>query len=195
MPANTVPGTENAVRADCTPRRNTGQRSVRDYRSDLCGLGIFTGDARRYSGYLNDMTTPTRLQLLTWMLRIVGGVELLAVPFILLPFAWMNHVHERILGLGTLPAAPITEYMARSLSVMYALHGAIVMRLSFDVPRFQPLIHLLGMLHVALGGVVLGIDIVAGLPVWWIAGEGPGIALGGAIILALSRGLLADRSQ
>jgi hypothetical protein len=81
--------------------------------------------------------------------------------------------------------------MARSLSVMYAVHGAVVFRLSFDVPRFRPLIPFLGCLHVAVGVVVVGIDLAAGLPWWWVAGEGPGIAVGGALVLALAR--IAER--
>lgn len=126
--------------------------------------------------------------LLKWLLRAIGGVELCAIPFLLFPFAWMDAVHDRVLGLGTLPQAPIVEYMARSLSALYALHGAVVFRLSFDVPRFRPLIGFLGWLHLAVGLVVLATDLAAGLPWWWVAGEGPGIATGGLIILVLTRG-------
>lgn len=125
--------------------------------------------------------------LLKWLLRAIGGVELFALPFLLFPFAWMGAVHDRVLGLGTLPDAKIVEYMARSLSAMYALHGAVVFRLSFDVERFRPLIGLLGGLHIALGLTVFSIDLSAGLPWWWVAGEGPGIAFGGVLVLILVR--------
>lgn len=131
--------------------------------------------------------TSSRDWLLKWLLRLIGGVELCAIPFLLFPFAWMNEVHNRILGLGPLPTAPIVEYMARSLCVMYALHGVIVFRLSFDVSRYRPLIGFLGYLHIVLGAVVLAIDLSAGLPWWWIAGEGPGIAIGGVMVLVLAR--------
>ena len=127
---------------------------------------------------------------LKWLLRLIGGVELCAIPFIFFPLAAMDAVHAR-LGLGSLPQGPIVEYMARSLSVLYALHGAVVVRLSFDVPRFRPLVAFLGWLHLALGLVVTGIDIAAGLPWWWVAGEGPGIAVGGLLVLTLAR--LAER--
>jgi hypothetical protein len=130
---------------------------------------------------------PTRADgLLKWLLRIIGGVELCAIPFIFFPVSWMADVHDRVLGLGPLPGAPITEYLTRSLSALYALHGAVVFRLSFDVPRFRPLVPFLGGLHVLLGLVILGIDLSAGLPWWWVLGEGPGIIVGGLLVLVLS---------
>jgi hypothetical protein len=124
---------------------------------------------------------------LKWILRLIGGVELCAIPFLLFPFAWMNDVHDRALGLGTLPPAPIVEYMARSLSALYAVHGAVVFRLSFDVSRFRPVIGFLGWLHLALGSAVLAIDFTARLPWGWVAGEGPGIAAGGLLVLIFAR--------
>ena len=78
------------------------------------------------------MTPAAADAALKWVLRLVGGVELLAVPFVLLPVAWMDAVHDRGLGLGPLPRGPVVEYMARSLSVLYAGHGALVVRLSFE---------------------------------------------------------------
>jgi hypothetical protein len=122
-----------------------------------------------------------------WLLRIIGGAELFAIPFLLFPFSWMNEVHERLLGLGPLLHAPIVEYMARSLTALYAIHGALVFRLSFDVPRFRPVIQFLGGLHVTLGLLVLAGDIAAGLPWWWIVGEGPGIAAAGLAVLVFAQ--------
>lgn len=124
---------------------------------------------------------------LKWLLRAIGGVELFAIPFLLFPFAWMGFVHERFLGLGELPNAPVVEYMARSLSALYAVHGAVVFRMSFDVSRFRPLIGFLGWLHLALGAAVFVADFVSGLPWWWVMGEGPGIAVGGVAVLVLAR--------
>lgn len=124
---------------------------------------------------------------LKWLLRIIGGVELCALPFVLFPFALMHEVHDRALGLGALPHAPIVEYLARSLSALYAVHGAVVFFLSFDVSRYRPLIGFLGGLHIAFGLTVLSIDLGAGLPLWWVAGEGPGIAVGGVLVLILAR--------
>jgi hypothetical protein len=125
---------------------------------------------------------------LAWLLRLVGGIELCAIPFIFIPFPLMGSIHDRVLGFGPLPERPIVEYMARSLSALYAVHGAVVFFLSFDVVRYRPLIRLLGGIHFGLGIVVLGIDAAAGVPIWWVAVEGPGIAVGGALVLALTRG-------
>ena len=113
------------------------------------------------------MNPATTDALLKWLLRLVGGVELFAIPFIVIPVAWMDAVNDRVLGLGPLPNSPITEYLTRTLSAMYALHGAVVLR-------------------VTLGLTVLGIGLSAGLPWWWVAGEGPGIIVGGLLVLVLS---------
>jgi hypothetical protein len=137
------------------------------------------------------MTPAAADTLLKWVLRAVGGIELLAVPFVFFPVPWMDHVHRRLLGLGPLPDGPIVEYMARSLSALYAVHGAVVFALSFDLPRYRPLIRLVGVLHLLLGAAVLGIDLSAGMPTPWVLGEGPGIAAGGAAVLLLNRA--ADR--
>lgn len=124
---------------------------------------------------------------LQWLLRFVGGIELCAIPFILVPVSWMAEIHEGVLGLGPLPRAPIVDYMARSLSMLYAVHGTVVFRVSFDVVRYRPLIGLLGGLHVAVGAIVIAIDVAAGLPWWWVIGEGPGILVGGLLVLILNR--------
>lgn len=132
------------------------------------------------------MTPATADTLLKWLLRAVGGVELLAVPFVVLPLSTLGAIHDR-LGLGPLPPGPVVEYMARSLSALYAVHGAVVLFLSFDVDRYRPLITLLGGLHLALGVTVLGVDLAAGVPLYWAAAEGPGIAVGGILVLVLVR--------
>jgi len=125
---------------------------------------------------------------LQWVLRLIGGIELCAIPFLLFPVPWMAEVHEKGLGLGPLPRERIVEYLARSLSAVYAVHGAVVFFVSFDVVRYRPLIGFLGAIHVVLGATILAIDAVSGLPWWWVMGEGPGIAVGGLLVLLLNRG-------
>jgi hypothetical protein len=50
-----------------------------------------------------------------------------------------------------LPDLPITGYLTRSLSLMYAMHGAIVLLLSSDVRRFLPVVKVLAVLTILLG--------------------------------------------
>ena len=54
------------------------------------------------------------------ILRVLGGFALGAIPAIFLPYSWMNAIHD-FMGLGDLPNAPIVSYLARSLSLFYAL--------------------------------------------------------------------------
>src|SRR4051812_33374869 len=132
------------------------------------------------------MTPATADAALKWVLRLVGGVELLAIPFILFPVGWMDAVHTRLFG-HPLPTGPVVEYMARSLSILYAGHGAMVVRMSLDVNRFRPLVAFLGGLHLFFGLALVATDLAAGMPWFWVVGEGPGIAALGVVILLLAR--------
>ena len=100
-------------------------------------------------------------KLLVAILRLSGAATLLAFPTVLLPGEWMASTH-RWLGLGEFPAAPVTDYMARSLSVLYGFHGVLMLLVSFDS---------------------------AGMPWWWTVFEGPPIMLLGLLMLWLRRSL------
>ncbi len=141
------------------------------------------------------MNSPSTDRSLPWLLRFVGGIELCAIPFVLFPMSWMAEVHASLLGLGPMPQAPIVDYLTRSLSMLYAVHGAVVFRLSFDVVRYRSLVGFLGWLHAVLGVAILAIDLSAGLPWWWVMGEGPGIAAGGALVLLLNREAVTDSQE
>jgi len=91
------------------------------------------------------------------------------------------------LGLGEMPAGPLAGYLARSGSLMYALHGAMVLFVSFDVPRYGRLIRLFAWLAVAHGVLLLGIDFTEGMPGWWQCVEGPCFSLTGVVVLLLQR--------
>lgn len=126
-------------------------------------------------------------RVLLWLMRLDAAVVLCALPCALLPFAWMDAVHRDGLGLGPLPDAPITRYMARSLSLVYAMHGAIVLAVTLDWARLKPLVPVLAWLHVALGCGLLAVDLSAAVPWWWTAGEGPGLVAFGFVKLFLYR--------
>ena len=129
----------------------------------------------------------TAERLLLILLRINAGVLLLAAPCALLPFAWMDAVHREALGLGSLADAPITRYMARSLSLVYATHGAIVLFVTLNWERLRFAVPFLAWLHVVFGFALLAIDLDAGLPTWWVVGEGPSLVVLGLVLVVLNR--------
>ena len=126
------------------------------------------------------------LPILTLLLRFMGCVLLLAFPTILLPEAWMAATHEW-LGLGEFPAATLTDYLTRSAAALYGMHGVLVLMVSTDVVRYRSLVTVLGAMNVAMGGVMLGIDLHADMPWWWTAIEGPPLMGMGVLILLLNR--------
>lgn len=124
--------------------------------------------------------------LLRWVLRLVGTASLLALPCALMPLGWMDATHQG-LGLGPLPTDPIVSYLARSTSLFYALLGALMWLVSFDLQRHRIVISFLGCAMLAFGLILLWIDSQAGLPLWWTLYEGPWDAAIGIAILILNR--------
>lgn len=120
------------------------------------------------------------------VLRVLGGLDVLALVAVVMPRAWMAAAAE-LAGVGPLPAEPLVGYLARSASAVYVLHGLTVLFVSFDVPRYRPLIRLLAWVAVAHGAVVLAVDLAEGMPAWWTAVEGPTFSATGVLVLALLR--------
>ncbi len=116
------------------------------------------------------------------LLRVLGGTDMLAFIAVLMPASWIEFGHQTT-GLGDFPEAPIASYLARSASALYALHGLMIVYMSFDVQRYWHLIGFLARIAVVHGFVMLGIDLAVGMPVWWTALEGPAFAATGLIVL------------
>lgn len=123
---------------------------------------------------------------LALFLRAIGGLDLCALLAVAMPFHWMDQAH-RFFGMGPMPAQPVVGYLARSASALYALHGAMLVLISFDVERYRPLIRFLGLAAFVHGAVVLAIDASEPLPVWWRFGEAPCYLAMGAAVLLLER--------
>ncbi len=121
---------------------------------------------------------------LTWLLRLNAGLLCTAALTIALPVDWMASTH-RWLGLGQFPEAPITDYMARSLSALYAAHGVLLLFISLRPRRYWPLVPVIAVLHLVLGAVLTVIDLQAPMPWYWTAAEGPSITVYGAVIFWL----------
>ena len=125
-------------------------------------------------------------KVLVLLLRFLGVGSLLAVVPVFMPFSWMAATH-RWLGLGEMPAAPVVEYLARSLSAFYAIIGALCLVLAADLERYRPLVRFLGVAFALMSLVLLGVDLAAGMPWWWSASEGPGGVVFGALLFVLAR--------
>ena len=129
------------------------------------------------------------------LIGVVGVGLMSAIIPVFFPVDLMATLHQW-LGLGDFPDAPITIYLARSTSLLYALHGAVMFYVAWHFDRCQLLVPLLGWLHVELGTFMIGVDLNAGMPLYWVAGEGLPIALtGGAILWLFRRSSPTSNSQ
>ncbi len=124
---------------------------------------------------------------LVWLLRAEGLMVLWALPAAFLPTDWMDAIGQR-LGLDPLPRAPLVEYLTRSLSLLYAGWGPVVLVLASDLRRYLPLLWVYSWMTLAFGPTILAIDLAAGMPPGWVVGEAVTVnALGVVGILLLWR--------
>jgi hypothetical protein len=75
---------------------------------------------------------------------------------------------------------------------MYALHGAIVFFDSLDVRRYLPVVKCLGVLAAMFGIGMIVLDIVVGMPTFWILCEGPFIIVVGGVMFWLAVRVAAE---
>jgi hypothetical protein len=129
-----------------------------------------------------------RERVLVLLLRFSGGVMLLAFVAVFLPTGWMAATH-RWLGLGEFPSSSLVDYLTRSASALYGIHGGLAVLLSRDVRRFAPVIVYVAWAGLAFGALMIGVDLAAGMPLYWILGEGPLIMAESALTLWLARGI------
>ncbi|MDB5387255.1 MAG: hypothetical protein JWM11_2901 [Planctomycetaceae bacterium] len=124
---------------------------------------------------LNDIRVARLLQLL-------GVIDLLALLAVAMPLDWMSVIHSNC-GLGPLPEGRIVGYLARTTSTLYALHGALILFISIDIDRYRPLIRFLACAAMAHGAILLGIDLMQGMPWFWTILEAPIFAATGIAVL------------
>ncbi len=132
-------------------------------------------------------------RLLTWLIRLNAAVLLLALVPMVFPTDVMADMHERF-GLGTFPRDRLTEYLTRSAAACYALHGGVVLMLASDVRKYRQLIDRMYLLHLAFALTILGIDLFAGMPLWWTVAEGGTIASVAVVVLRVNQRAKADDS-
>ena len=127
----------------------------------------------------------TSLRLLVLLLRLCGLVLLLAFGAVLLPTEWMAASH-RWLGMGDFPRAPLTDYLVRSVAALYGFHGVLVLLVAGEPLRYLRIVRFLGVMDIAFGLMMLGIDLHAGMPLLWTLAEGPPLVGIGGLVLYLA---------
>ena len=134
---------------------------------------------------MNAPATSRRSELwLARVLRLDGAITCCALLAVFMPLDWMADVH-RALGMGPVPHGAIFEYLARTVSFMYFVHGALCLILSTDVRRFGPVITLVASVQLAFAATVVWIDEKSGMPRVWTVTECTLVTLFSATILAL----------
>jgi hypothetical protein len=128
----------------------------------------------------------TARRLLTWLLYVLGIMMSLAFVAVVMPTSAMATIADW-LGVGPLHRAPLTEYLTRSLSVMYGVFGVLHLYLARDVVRYLDLIVVFGWLTIVAGVMVTVIDFAAGMPLLWSWSEGPPTVVVGVGYIWLGR--------
>jgi hypothetical protein len=102
-------------------------------------------------------------KVLVILLRCLGVGGLFALVAVFMPVLWMAATHHW-LGLGEMPTGPVVEYLARSLSAIYAVFGVLCLLVAADLERYRPLVRFLGVALALIGIVLLGVELAAGMP-------------------------------
>jgi hypothetical protein len=124
--------------------------------------------------------------LLKWLLRLSGSVEILAFIAVVMPRSWME-VSHLWLGLGDMPTGPVVMFMIRQASYTYGMHGISLWVLASDVDRFRRLVILNGISFLLAAPVFFMIDYTSAVPFWWTLVDSFGCGFFGAAVLLLSR--------
>jgi hypothetical protein len=122
----------------------------------------------------------TRLQL---FLRIFAIGPMSAVFAAMLPVGVMDQIH-RAIGLGPMPSGPIVEYLARSTSMFYAIHGVLLWYIASDLRRYRDLFWFYLWVSLLFAVGLFLTDLSAGLPLRWALAEGP--IVGGFVVVIMA---------
>jgi hypothetical protein len=125
-------------------------------------------------------------RLLAALLRLEGTIEMLAFIAVVMPHAWMAAAH-RWLGMGELSAFPLLDYMIRSVSLLYGLHGVLLMLLATDVRRFRLLIIYTAASYLLAALAFTAIDVRNSMPWWWSVSEVGSVLWLGLVLFWLLR--------
>lgn len=124
-------------------------------------------------------------KLLVLFLQFIGYTALLAFGAAVMPKAWMVAI-AKILTIDPFPAAPLTFYLARNLSLVYGFVGIGVLIIANDVHRYGPMVRQLAMGTMAFGILQLVCNEMSAMPWWWTLGEGLSTFGGGVTMFWLN---------
>ena len=111
-------------------------------------------------------------KVLIIILRLSGLMLITAFIAVFLPYETMAKIHHQ-LGLSKLPQLPIVDYLARSVSFFYGIHGVIILYISFNLMKYLSFLKLLCYIGFVFGIALFCIDITAPMPASWTFSEGP----------------------
>ena len=131
---------------------------------------------------------------LRFLLRYLGFVSMLALVAVFMPFSWIDATH-RALGMGPLQAQPVVGYLARSLSLFYALMGGLLWLLSLNPRRHREVLLYLASAFILFGVIMFGVDLAEAMPRFWWLTEGPIAAAFGLAMFWLSARLPKPASE
>jgi hypothetical protein len=127
-------------------------------------------------------------RLQSWLLRLLGSIDILAFFAVVMPRSWMEVTHAS-LGLGEMPGGPIIMFMIRQASYTYGMHGLSLWILAWDVLRFRPLVIFNGAAYLLAAPVFFLIDYSSGMPWFWTVSDTlSGVLFGGALLFLSLRG-------
>ena len=111
----------------------------------------------------------------------------LAFGAVVMPRAWMESGHA-LLGFPETPKGPVFDAVMRQVSFTYGLHGIGMWFIAADVVRYRPLVVLTALGYLLAGPVFILIDWTAGMPWFWMVGNGGSCLLIGVLLGALLGG-------
>jgi hypothetical protein len=123
------------------------------------------------------------------VLRATAILGLLAFVGAALPESWMKAVYEWGDELEPWPGGALLLYLARVVSLLYGFIGLLTGYLSFDIPRYLPLIRFIAVVSLLFVPVMFVVIWTAGLPTVWLVSEPVGILVISVLWYVTSRPL------
>ncbi|MBM3964362.1 MAG: hypothetical protein FJ308_04750 [Planctomycetes bacterium] len=120
------------------------------------------------------------MRLLRNWLILAGVVQCAAVIAVFVPHTRMDAC-GRWMGVDSLPSGSLPGYLARLSSAMYVIHGAMLIITACNLPLVLPIVVPFARLTIALGGVMLWIDVTEGMPIGWTLFESIALASSGGV--------------